>query len=185
MIAQVERSSKSRAPALGPVALPDVLHGGLALLIVMIGVLSVTEDWHARHVVEAWINIHLLLALTLIGLLLARYRTCVKRSTPLLPADIRAWSRRLSRFVYLLIYAVIGIRQCMSIVGGMWHGGAPDAPPDLSGFDPKGDFPLLLMTTLLALAVVRVMAFRLLSDAIKCGASANCANEIPIEHAHN
>jgi hypothetical protein len=48
----------------------------------------------------------------------------------------------------------------------MWHGGAPDLTSALGGLDPKGDFPLLLMTTLLALAVVRVMAFRLFSDAI-------------------
>ncbi len=166
MISQVESSSKSRAPPVGSVNLSDVLQGCAALLVVMIGVLSVIADSHARHLFESWINIHVLFALMLAGLLLARYRACVKRATPLLPADISAWSRQLSSFVYLLIYAVIGIRQCLSIAGGMWHGGAPDLTSALGGLDPKGDFPLLLMTTLLALAVVRVMAFRLFSDAV-------------------
>jgi hypothetical protein len=104
----------------------------------------------------------------LLGLLLARYQSCVNRSSALLPPDIRAWSRHLSRYVYLLIYAVIGIRQCIRIVGGMWHGGGRDlngvddrfyASVDLASVDFKGDFPLLLMTTLGALAVIRVMAF--------------------------
>jgi hypothetical protein len=165
MIAQVEVSSKPRFLRRGSVGLPGVLQGCSALLVVTIGVLSLIEDLHARRVLESWINIHVLFALTLLVLLVARYQACVKCGAPLLRADIHALSRQLSRFVYLLIYAVIGIRQCMSIAGGLWNGGALSSPADLAGLDLKGDFPLLLLTTLLALAVVRVMAFRLLSSA--------------------
>lgn len=170
MTAQVERSWKSRAPTGDSVALPDVALVCTTVLLVMIGVLSLLEDSRARHVLESWINIHALFALMLLGLLLARYPTCVKRSSPLLPPDIRAWSRHLSRFVYLLMYAVIGISQCIRVVGGMWHGGGRDlhwlddrlhAPANLANLDLEGDFALLLMTTFVALALVRVMALRL------------------------
>jgi hypothetical protein len=137
------------------VAIPGALFGCATASVVMIGALSLLAESRARHVLESWINIHALFALMLFALLLARHQSCVNRSMPLLPADIRVLSRQLSRLVYLLMYGAIGIRLCVSIVDGMWRGGAPDLN------DPKGDFPLLFTTALLALALVRVMAFRL------------------------
>jgi hypothetical protein len=169
MTAQFESSSKSWAEPPDSQGLPDVLQGCAALLVVMIGVLSLIHDSWGRHVLESWINIHVLFAVTLFGLLLARCQSCVKRGAPLLPPDVRALCRDLSRFVYVMIYAVIGIRQCVGIVGGMWHDAALSSPADSARFDPKGDFPLLFITTLVALALVRFMAFRLLPSAIDWG----------------
>jgi len=167
MTAQFESSSKSWAAPLDSPGLSDILQGCAALLVVMIGVLSLIDDSAARHVLQSWINIHALFAVTLFGLLLARFQSCVKRGAPLLPPDVRALCRDLSRLVYVMVYAVIGIRQCVGIVGGMWHAGALNSPADPARFDPKGDFSLLFITTLVALALVRFMAFRLLPSAIE------------------
>jgi hypothetical protein len=79
------------------VAIPGALFGCATASVVMIGALSLLAESRARHVLESWINIHALFALMLFALLLARHQSCVNRSMPLLPADIRVLSRQLSR----------------------------------------------------------------------------------------
>jgi cytochrome b561 len=117
---------------------------------------------------ESWINIHVLFGSLLGSMVTARFMRQVKHSPRMLPADIRALSRRLSRIVYLLLYVVIGLRQTMGILGSIWHGGSVDFKffdmgfrhgPDYAGFNPKDDFQLFLASGLLVLILIRVSAF--------------------------
>jgi cytochrome b561 len=103
-------------------------------------------------------------------LVLARFRWRVKHSPGMRAADIRELSRHLSRLVYLSLYVVIGVRQCIGIASSLWHGGAVDFNlfddrfrngPDRAGFNPKDDFQLFLASVFAVLALIRVLAFGL------------------------
>ena len=140
----------------------------MALLLVLVGTAGLIVHSWVRQVVESWINIHLLFGSLLSGWVMVRYRLLVKKSTGMFPSDVRAIARQQSRIVYLVLYAVIGVRLCIGIVSSMWHGGAPDFSlfdervfngPDTKAFDPKDDFQLFLASGILALIVVRVIAF--------------------------
>jgi cytochrome b561 len=142
---------------------------GMALLVVLVGTMGlITHSW-VRQVVESWINIHLLFGLLLCGWVIVRYRWRVNNSPCMLPSDVRGFARQQSRIVYLVLYSVIGVRLCFGVVSYMWHGGAADLSlfdervfngPDSKAFNPKDDFQLFLGSGILALAVVRVTAFR-------------------------
>jgi cytochrome b561 len=119
---------------------------------------------------ESWINIHVLFGLLLCGLVLARCRRRLEHSPRMRPADFRELSGYFSRIIYLMLYLVIGVREVISILNSLWHGGALDFNlfderlrngPDYAGFDPKDDFQLFLASGLLALIFVRILVFRL------------------------
>jgi cytochrome b561 len=141
-----------------------------ALLVIVIGTAGLIAQSWPRQMVEPWINIHLLFGLLLCGWVMVRYQRRVSQSPSMLPADVRVLSRQLSRIVYCVLYGVIGLRQSISIVSSLWHGGAVDFSlfdaslrhgPDTQGFDLHDDFQLFLASGLVPLVIVRVMAFRL------------------------
>jgi cytochrome b561 len=170
MAAQAEPSVNSLAHAYSRQRMLRALFGCAALLVVVIGVLSLLDGSWLRQMLESWINIHALFGLLLCGLVLVRYQWRVRHSRGMLPTDIRELSRHLSRIVYLLLYVVIGIRQSIGIINSIWHGSAVDFNlfddrasngPDRAGWNPKDDFQLLLATGLFVLIIVRVLACRL------------------------
>jgi cytochrome b561 len=57
-----------------------------------------------------------LFALLLAGLLIARFGCWLTYSPPASTADIRLFSRQLSRTVYLLLYLIIGAKQIVNII---------------------------------------------------------------------
>ena len=141
-----------------------------ALLVVVIGTAGLIAHSWPRQMVESWVNIHLLFGLLLCGWVMIRYQRRVSQSPSMLPADVRGVSRQLSRIVYCVLYGVIGLKQCISIAGSLWHGGAVDFSlfdeslrhgPDTRDFGLHDDFQLFLASGLVPLVVVRVMAFRL------------------------
>jgi cytochrome b561 len=95
-----------------------------------------------------------LFALLLAGLLAARFRWWLKYSPPASAADIRLFSRRLSRSVYLLLYLIIGAQLIVNIVGAP-RGGA--GPADLGMLKPTSQ--ALVVSGLLALVLIRVLAY--------------------------
>ena len=170
MAAQAEPSLNSLAHAYSRQRMLMALYGCAALLVVVIGVLSLLDGSWLRQMLESWINIHALFGLLLCGLVLVRYQWRVRHSPGMLPTDIRELSRHLSRIVYLLLYVVIGVRQSIGIINSIWHGSAVDFNlfddrtsngPDRAGWNPKDDFQLLLATGLFVLIIVRVLACRL------------------------
>ena len=141
-----------------------------ALLVVVIGTAGLIAQSWPRQMVESWINIHLLFGLLLCGWVMVRYQRRVSQSPSMLPADVRVLSRQLSRIVYCVLYGVIGLRQSISIVSSLWHGGAVDFSlfdeslrhgPDTPDFNFHDDFQMFLASGLVPLVIIRVMAFRL------------------------
>src|ERR1700733_6689873 len=166
MAAQAEPSLNSLAHAYSRQRMLKALYGCAALLVVVIGVLSLLDGSWLRQILESWINIHALFGLLLCGLVLVRYQWLVRHSPGMMPTDIRDLSRHLSRIVYLLLSVVIGVRQSIGIFNSILHGGAVDFSlfddrtsngPDHAGWNPKDDFQLLLATGLFVLIVVRVL----------------------------
>jgi cytochrome b561 len=95
-----------------------------------------------------------LFGLVLAGLLAARFRIWLKYSPPASTADIRRFSRQLSRTVYLALYLIIGAKELLDLAG-LEPGAASD-----------GDFGMLKPTSqvflaygLMALVLVRVGAY--------------------------
>jgi cytochrome b561 len=168
MVAQAEFSLRSSRNLPAHIRLygPDA---GMALLVVLVGTMGlITHSW-VRQVVEAWINIHLLFGLLLCGWVIVRHRLQIKESPCMFPSDVRRLARQQSRLVYAVLYAVIAVKQSIGVVSFMRHGGAADFSlfderilngPDARVFDPKDDFQLFLASGVVALVVVRVMAFR-------------------------
>jgi hypothetical protein len=94
-----------------------------------------------------------LFALLLAGLLAARFRWWLKYSPPTSAADIRLFSRRLSRTVYLTLYLIIGAKQIVNIIGGLTYGPAQD----LGTLNPTSQ--VFLLYGLMALVLIRVFAY--------------------------
>lgn len=173
--AQNGRASRALAAFFGPPVFPGrdahiTLYGCTALLAVAVGVLGLLGASWQRQALESWINIHALFGLLLCGLVLAAYHWRIKHSPRMLSGNVRELSRHLSRIVYLMLYVVIGVREVIVIINGLWHGGAVDFNLfgehsrhglDDRGFDPKDDFQLFFASGLFALIFVRALAFRL------------------------
>ena len=123
-----------------------------AMIVISVGVGGLIDNSWLRKLAESWINVHALFGILLGILVIARYEWVVRHSPPRLPRDIRELSRHLSRIVYLLLYLVIGLRECLGTANFAWQGSATHV------FDPKDDFQLFLASGLLALVVVRVLA---------------------------
>lgn len=146
---------------------PDVC---MALIVIAVGVSGLNANCWLRNVVEPWINIHLLFGALLGGWLTIRVRMRVRQSPCMQPSEIREMSRQLSRVAYLVLFTVIGIRLCVSIVASVWSGRYSllhelfIKGPGGSGssiFDPKDDYQMCLVSGLVALAFVRVVILRL------------------------
>lgn len=192
MAVQAEPSLNSLAHAYSRQRMLIALYGCAALLVVVIGVLSLLDGSWLRHMLESWINIHALFGLLLCGLVLVRYQWRVRHSPGMLPTDIRELSQHLSRIAYLLLYVVIGVRQSIGIINSIWHGSAVDFNlfddrtsngPDRAGWNPKDDFQLLLATGLFVLILVRVLACRLWLRSVERAALSKEATGININSA--
>jgi hypothetical protein len=96
-----------------------------------------------------------LLAVFLGGLLAARFRWWLTYSPPASAADIRLFSRGLSRLVYLALYLIIGARQIVNIVGRLYYEGGP--APDLGILTSTSQ--VFLLHGLMALVLIRVLAY--------------------------
>jgi cytochrome b561 len=110
---------------------------------------------------------HALFGLLLVGLVIARFLWWLKHSPPVQKADIRRFSRQLSRLIYLVLYLVIGTKQIIGIVNFMWHGGIldfgllldNDGAQGLGIYKSTADFRAILVCGLIALALIRGLAF--------------------------
>jgi hypothetical protein len=151
------------------------LYGCAAALTLAIGVLGLNRQSPARHWVETCINIHALFGALLYGLIIAGYLRRLRRSSAMRAADAADLSRQLARLVYLIVYLAIAIRQGMSIIGCLLQGGAMDfnlfderlrGHFDRMGIDPGDDLQLLVLTSISAIVLVKVLGYRM---RLRCG----------------
>jgi cytochrome b561 len=99
-----------------------LLHWLMALLIVWVGTLGLLHDSWPKHTQAFWINIHALFGLLIWVLLLGRIVWRRQHPPPPLPADLDAFSRRLSAPVHWLLYTLLFIIPIIGIVTFIWHG---------------------------------------------------------------
>jgi cytochrome b561 len=104
----------------GPGAI--AFHWATALLVVWVGVLGLMHDSWPRRTQSAWINVHALCGLLLLALVIARLWWRNRHPGPSLPQGVGEFSRRLSKPVHLLLYALLLIIPLIGIVTFIWHG---------------------------------------------------------------
>ena len=97
-------------------------HWTMAVLIVIVGVLGLLHDSWPKDTQSFWINIHALIGLLVWALLMARFWWRSTHPPPPLPAEAGELSRRLSRPVHLLMYALLFVIPIFGIVTFIWHG---------------------------------------------------------------
>src|SRR6202795_1390611 len=89
----------------GPVAM--LSHWSVFLLVVLVGVLGLLHDSWPKQTQAFWINVHAIAGLMLWFLLIARFSWRLAHRPPTLPAEVGAFSRRLSAPVHLTLYALM------------------------------------------------------------------------------
>jgi len=97
-------------------------HWSMFVLIVVVGTLGLLHDSWPKSTQSYWINIHALLGLLVWVLLVARFAWRTTHTPPALPPQTGEFSRRFSRPVHLLLYALIFIIPLLGIVTFIWHG---------------------------------------------------------------
>jgi hypothetical protein len=188
MAARAQRSLTSLAHACCRDGVLKALYGCIAVATAAIGVLGLLRGPWAPRVLDSWNCVHGLFALLLCGLVFARFRWHVTHSPRMLPADIHRLTRHLSRTVYLMLYAVIGVREIAGIVSSLWHGGSVDFNlfderfrngPDYAAFNPRDDFQLFIGSGLVVLIFVRTLTCRLWFRSVERAALSKPATEAP------
>ena len=124
------------------------LCANLARLVVALGVFSLLVDSWPNILPHAGL-LHALFGLSAWLYLVARFYQRLRCSPPMLPADLYAFSRQLSRLVYALLYALMFVR----LVIGCWCA-APDATIPISFTDFQG----YLAAGVSALVTIRVLS---------------------------
>ena len=97
-------------------------HWATVLLVVWVGVLGLLHDSWPRPTQAYWINIHALSGLLVWAIVIARFWWRSRHPGPDLPPGVGEFSRRVSRPVHLLLYALLLIIPIVGIVTFIWHG---------------------------------------------------------------
>jgi cytochrome b561 len=126
------------------------LHAHFALLVLVVGLLGLIAD--------AWTiplphrgNLHILFGVLLWAYVAARFYGRLRRSPRMQPADIRAFSRHLSRLVYLLMYFLAFFNLAIAFLR---------AAPHSTFLARAENFQIYLVCGLGALITIRVLAAR-------------------------
>jgi cytochrome b561 len=136
-------TGRSRLP------LPTILFCGMAVLVVVIGVIGLLYDsWLKRALAPR--SVGAVFGLLLNSLILIRFYWHIRRHWPISSIDFRTLSRHLSRMVYLMLYAVVGLTLLLAIGSLMWTSGL--------AFEPPKDLQVYLGYAICALILIRVLA---------------------------
>jgi cytochrome b561 len=92
------------------------------LLVVWVGVLGLLHDSWPRGTQSFWTNVHALSGLLLWAVVCARLWLRNRHPPPGLPPGVGEFSRRLSKPVDLLLYALMLVTPIIGIVIFIWHG---------------------------------------------------------------
>jgi cytochrome b561 len=142
-------------------------HWTMAVLIAAVGTIGLLHDSFPKRSHDYWINVHALLGLTVWVLALARFGWRRRHPPPPLPEGSGQLSRRLSRPVHLLLYALIFVTPVVGFVTFVWHGRAfdfglfsvgPGVAKNPAIFEPTEDLHGYLAYALFTLVGVHVLA---------------------------
>jgi cytochrome b561 len=126
------------------------------VLVVLIGTLALVPDSWIVGAVKSKAAIQAVFGVLLSGLVIVRYAWWLKYCPPVSAADIRLFSRRLSRMVYLVLYLIIGAQLIVNIIGGL-EGEAAGPAQDLTMLKPANQ--AFVAYGLIALVLIRVLAY--------------------------
>lgn len=126
-------------------------NSGMAALVVLVGILGLLHDSWAPKARGPWSGIHALFGTLLWASVIAQFYCRIKHSAPMLPVDIAAFSRRLSRMVYLLLYVLLGVNQIICFAAFMWSGRASGRGEHLPGYLGYGMIALVTIHILAAM----------------------------------
>ena len=161
---------QSTPPAAAPERYGSVailFHWTMFALVVVVGVLGLLHDSWPKKTQAFWINVHAIIGLILWSLLIARFSWRLTHTPPLLPAEVGAFSRRLSGPVHLALYALMFVIPIIGIVTFIWHGRAFNfgifqidfgVKSNRAVFHPTEDIHGYLAYALFALAGVHALA---------------------------
>ena len=94
----------------------------IATFAVVVGILGTNEvSTHASLK-----NLHPLFGLLLLGFVISQFSWRALHSPSSRQTDLRAFSRQVSRSVFLLLYVVVFAREIVALVGLTWHDGGFD-----------------------------------------------------------
>jgi cytochrome b561 len=131
----------------------------VALPALSAGVLGVLRDASQPAVATGWVNIHTLFGVFLCFSIIAQFTWQVRHAKLSSTPAIAAYSRHLSREVYLLIYLLAGIKEIQYFVASLPSGSAlAKAAPGAAMADIMKDFQCYLAYGCFALVTVRVLA---------------------------
>ena len=124
------------------------LHSNLALLVIAVGVLGLIHDARTNSAPASWLNLHALFGVLLWVSVVARFWQRLRQSPRMLPADIRAFCRHVSRRVYLSLYTLLLVDLMFGILRNF---------PGRPLLAPAEDFQGYLGYGLLSLATIHVL----------------------------
>lgn len=123
-------------------------HSNLALLVVIVGIAGVLHD--SMGSVPGYMNLHAVFGVLLWVSVVARFHRRLHQSPPMLPIEIREFSRHLSRLVYLMLYVLMFISLTARAVACVWRTDC-SAAPDLQGYLGYGVIALITIRGLATL----------------------------------
>jgi cytochrome b561 len=144
-----------------------VLHWAMFVLVVIVGTLGLLHDSWPKSTQQFWINIHALFGIALWLTLLARVAYRIRHAPPTLPADVGAFSRRMSSPVHLTLYALLFVIPIIGMVTFVYHGRSLDLgffqvdfgiKKNRAIFEPTEDVHGYLAYALFGLAGLHAMA---------------------------
>lgn len=97
-------------------------HWVMVVLVIAVGILGLLHDSWPHATQAFWINIHVMVGLSVWVLVMARLGWRMRHRPPDLPADVGELSRRVSRPVHLLLYGLMLIIPPIGIVTFIYHG---------------------------------------------------------------
>jgi len=136
------------------------------ILVTMLGVAGLLAEASPIAHPIGTMCIDLLFGLALWTQVALRFYRRVKQSPAMQPSEVKAFSRRLSRMVYLLLYVLVFARQAILMLSPVWRGGA------IGGFhralwSPSQTFPPFLVYGLAALVLINGLTAWWNHDALK------------------
>jgi cytochrome b561 len=142
-------------------------HWAIFGLVVVVGILGLLHDSWPKQTQAFWINVHALIGTLLWLVLLARFGYRLRHTPPALPANVGAFSRRLSGPVHLMLYGLLFIIPILGFITFVYHGRTFDfgafkldfgIKKDKSIFGPTEDIHGYLAYVLFAVAGLHALA---------------------------
>jgi hypothetical protein len=124
------------------------LHANFALLVLLVGLLGLIADTFTIALPHRG-NLHILFAALLWAYIVVRFYGRLRRAPRMLPTEIRAFSRHLSRLVYLLLYILTFFNLVIGVVR---------AAPHSTFLARTEDVQIYLVCGVGALITIRVLA---------------------------